>query len=160
MNIDLYRSCVGMVVINNKKQLFVAERKDTIFKDSNMKKNSCWQMPQGGIELNESALIAAKRELKEETNISSVNIINSIDDWLFYDIPKEILPKYWHNKYIGQKQKWFLMEFTGNDSEVNIDVANAEFSSWKWLEAENLLANTIFFKREIYKKVLTTFKLI
>jgi putative (di)nucleoside polyphosphate hydrolase len=160
MNIDLYRSCVGIAVINNKKQLFVAERKDTIYKTGSEKRTLCWQMPQGGIELNESVIIAAKRELKEETNISSTNLIDSIDEWLFYDIPKEIIPKHWHNKYIGQKQKWFLMEFTGNDAEINIHGLDAEFTSWRWLEASELLANTIPFKRDIYKKVLTTFKLI
>ena len=156
MNQNLYRPCVGIVVINNNNKIFAATRKDSIINKNKL----CWQMPQGGIEKNEKPADAAKRELSEETSIISVKILDFIDQWLFYDIPEKFIPKYWHNKYIGQKQKWFLMKFTGNDSEINIFTEDQEFTSWRWLDGNYLLDNIVSFKKEIYEKVLIKFKLI
>ena len=104
-----YRPGVGIVVIKPNIGIFAGKRID--------KDIDSWQMPQGGIDPGESPYNAAKRELFEETSITSVKLLKQIDQWLYYDVPKEFIPNSWHNKYCGQQQKWFLMEFTGEDKE-------------------------------------------
>ena len=149
------RTGVGIILLNKENKVFVGKRID------NPKK--FWQMPQGGINKNEDYLQAAKRELEEETNIKSVKLIKKLDSWLKYDLPKNLLGKIWKGKYRGQKQKWFIMKFLGNDNEINIRTDNPEFLEWKWIEGSKLPDVAVTFKVKVYKKLkkeLTNLNLI
>ncbi len=149
-NEALYRPCVGIMLINNLSQAFVANRLDTVA--------TAWQMPQGGIEIGEDPWDAGKRELLEETSISSIRLLAEHPSWLYYDIPQYIRGDgLWLGKFKGQKQKWFLAEFCGLDSEINIKTKNPEFSRWKWSEIEDLADNIVDFKKEIYQEVIGFF---
>jgi len=143
---------VGIVLLNHENNIFVGKRIDN-------PKNS-WQMPQGGVDQNENFLQAAKRELEEETGIKSVKLIKELDGWFKYDLPKYLLGKLWKGKYRGQKQKWFIMKFIGNDSEVNIKTKHPEFLDWKWIDPENLTDIAVHFKLEVYKKLKSEIKKI
>ncbi len=137
---------VGIILLNNENKVFVGKRID------NPKK--FWQMPQGGIDKNEGFLQAAKRELEEETGIKNVKLIKELNDWLIYDLPKNLLGKIWQGKYRGQKQKWFIMKFEGKDSEINVHTNKPEFLEWKWIEPSDLPKVAVNFKIDIYKNLL------
>ena len=143
---------VGIVLLNNKNKIFVGKRID------NPKK--FWQMPQGGVDKNEELLQAAKRELKEETNIKSIELIKELDEWIEYDLPKNLLGKVWKGKYKGQKQKWFVMKFLGDDKEINIKTKHPEFLEWKWIELDKITDVVVDFKLNVYKKVKEKVKTI
>ncbi len=147
-----YRPCVGVAVVNRRGQIFVGQRRDN--------SAEAWQMPQGGIDEGESPQIAALRELEEETGITPdlVMISAEIDDWMTYDLPEDLVPMLWGGKYRGQRQKWLLLEFKGEDHQVNIDTEEPEFSAWKWAAPEDLAELIVPFKREVYAKVLETFR--
>ena len=146
------RTGVGIAVLNSKNQVFVGKRKDNPFDK--------WQMPQGGVDLNEPLLIAMKRELEEETSIKNIQILKEFSQWLEYDLPKKLIGKIWAGKYRGQKQKWFIVRFTGEESEININTENPEFIEWKWIDM-NLLPDLIVnFKKHVYKDVLAELKSI
>ena len=148
------RNGVGIVLLNNNNKIFVAKRIDN--------PKNFWQMPQGGVDQNESFIEAAKRELKEETGIKTVKIIKELNYWLKYELPDYLLGKIWRGKYRGQKQKWFIMSFTGKDDEINIKTKKPEFIEWKWIEIEELSKIVVDFKIEVYKKIqieLTSLKL-
>jgi len=136
---------VGIILLNNKNQIFVGKRIDN--------PKNFWQMPQGGVENNENFLHAAKRELEEETSIKSIELIKELDGWFKYDLPKNLLGKIWKGKYRGQKQKWFIMKFTGKAEEININTTNPEFLSWKWIQSSQLPDVAVDFKVQIYKKL-------
>ena len=136
---------VGIVLINYKNKVFVGKRIDN--------PNKFWQMPQGGINKNENFLDAAKRELEEETGIKTVEIIKELNEWLIYYLPKKLIDKIWKGKYIGQKQKWFIMRFLGKNDEINIKTKNPEFLNWKWVEPSDLPKVVVDFKVNIYKKL-------
>lgn len=145
-----FRPCVGIFLINKEGKVFVGKRVDN--------KTEAWQMPQGGIDAGEDDKAAALRELSEETSIRSVSIIDQTEDWFYYDIPETLVPNLWDGKYRGQKQKWFLMRFEGDESEINIEVENQEFSHFKWVDT-NLLPDIIVpFKKQLYIDVLAIFK--
>lgn len=144
-----YRRGVGIVLLNAKGKVFVAERVDT---------PDAWQMPQGGIDKNELPRAAALRELQEETGTDKARIIAVTRNWLRYDLPAELQSKVWKGKYRGQEQKWFLMRFTGVDADIEIAGEHAEFSSWKWAKFEDLPKMIVGFKRDIYKQVVAAFK--
>ena len=110
-------------------------------------------MPQGGVGSNENLYEAAKRELKEETSIKSTELIKELDFWLEYNLPKDLLGKIWKGKYRGQKQKWFVMKFTGNEDEINIKTQNPEFLEWKWINPLKLTDNVVHFKHDVYSKI-------
>ena len=118
-----YRRCVGLVVINKDRLVFVGKRID-----SNL---NAWQMPQGGIEKGESPRNAGLREMKEEIGTNNVKLIGEIDNWLNYDIPQKLSSKLWNGKYRGQTQKWLAFQFLGSDDEININTEDPAFKEWK-----------------------------
>lgn len=144
-----YRRGVGVVLLNARGQVFVAERIDT---------PGAWQMPQGGIDKGETPRAAALRELHEETGTDKARIIATTRAWLRYDLPEDLQNKAWGGKYRGQEQKWFLMRFTGADTDINIATKHPEFSAWKWLPFTHLPRVIVGFKRDIYKQVVAAFK--
>ena len=134
---------VGIVVLNYENKVFVGKRIDN--------PKNFWQMPQGGVDQNENFLEAAKRELNEETSIKSVKLIKELNEWLKYDLPKNLLGKIWNGKYRGQSQKWFIMKFIGKDDEISVNTKNPEFLDWKWIEPSKLPEIAVNFKIDIYK---------
>ena len=143
---------VGIVVLNNDDKVFVGKRKDNPIDK--------WQMPQGGVEKNEDYLIAMKRELLEETSIKSIKVLKELEEWLEYDLPKNLLGIIWKGKFRGQKQKWFIVKFMGNESEININTLHAEFIEWKWIDAEMLPEIIVEFKKNLYLNLLKEIKLV
>ncbi len=139
------RSGVGIIVLNKENKVFVAQRID------NPKK--FWQMPQGGVDDGEDFLSAAYRELEEETSIKNVRLIQEIDGETIYELPNHLLGKIWKGKYRGQKQKWFLMKFTGDDEKINIKTNKPEFLKWKWLEIDLITDVVVDFKLHVYKEI-------
>ena len=139
------RKGVGIILLNNENKIFVGKRID------NPKKY--WQMPQGGIDKNENFFQAAKRELEEETSIKSVKLIKELNKWFTYYLPKNLVGKIWKGKYVGQKQKWFVMKFLGDDKEINVKTKNPEFLEWKWIELDKITDVVVDFKLNIYKEV-------
>ena len=146
------RSGVGIVLLNKKNKIFVAKRIDN--------PKNFWQMPQGGINKNEDFFTAALRELKEETSIVSVKLIKKIDDKFSYILPDHLIGIIWKGKFKGQIQKWFIMRFVGNESEINIKTKHPEFLDWKWIDPENLTEIAVHFKLEVYKKLKSEIKKI
>ena len=146
------RTGVGIAVLNSKNKVFVGKRKDNPFDK--------WQMPQGGVNSDEPLLFAMKRELEEETNIINIEVLKEFDQWLEYELPENLIGKIWKGKYRGQKQKWFVVRFTGEESEINKNTLNPEFIEWKWIDM-NLLPDLIVnFKKHVYKDVLEELKRI
>ena len=137
---------VGIVLLNSDNKVFVGKRIDNPV--------NFWQMPQGGVDDNENLLYAANRELKEETGVKSTKLIKEIDNWLTYELPKNLLGKIWKGKYRGQKQKWFIMRFVGDEEEINIKTKNAEFKEWKWIDVNQLLNVVVRFKHDVYKTIV------
>ena len=136
---------VGIILLNKDNEVFVGKRKDNPIDK--------WQMPQGGIDNNETPFNAMKRELAEETSITKIQVLKEIESWLEYDLPPNLLGKIWKGKYRGQKQKWFIVKFIGNDSEINLNTRHPEFIEWKWIDY-NLLTDVIVdFKKDVYKKL-------
>ena len=139
------RSGVGIVVLNKENKIFVAKRIDN--------PKNFWQMPQGGINKSEDFFTAALRELKEETSIVSVKLIKEIDDKFTYILPDHLIGIIWKGKFKGQIQKWFIMRFVGNESEINIKTKHPEFLDWKWVDLEDLTKIAVNFKLGVYKQV-------
>ena len=139
------RSGVGIVLLNKMNQVFVAKRIDN--------PKGFWQMPQGGVDKNENYLQAAYRELKEETSIVNVKLIRELDGYLSYELPQHLLGIIWKGKYRGQKQKWFVMKFLGEDNEINIKTKSPEFLEWKWLELNKITDVVVDFKLNVYREV-------
>ena len=139
------RNGVGIVVLNNENRVFVAKRIDN--------PKNFWQMPQGGIDNGENYYEAALRELKEETSAVSVELIQEIDKKLTYILPDRLIGIIWNGKFKGQTQKWFVMRFIGNESEININTKKPEFLDWKWIDLEDLTKIAVNFKLDVYKNV-------
>ena len=139
------RNGVGIFLINKYNKVFVAKRIDN--------PKNFWQMPQGGVDEGEDLLTAAYRELKEETSISNVKLIKEIDSTLTYELPDNLLGIIWKGKFKGQKQKWYVLRFNGNDSEININTAKPEFLSWKWIEIDLLTDVVVDFKLKVYEQI-------
>tara|TARA_B100000035_G_C20898726_1_gene508389 strand:+ start:361 stop:864 length:504 start_codon:yes stop_codon:yes gene_type:complete len=139
------RTGVGIVVLNNENKVFVAKRIDN--------PKNFWQMPQGGVDEGESFLQAAYRELEEETGIKEVKLIKEIDEILSYELPSHLLGIIWKGKYKGQKQKWFVMKYLGNDRDINIKTNSPEFLEWKWIDLNKITDVVVDFKLHIYKQL-------
>ena len=139
------RSGVGIVLLNKENKVFVAKRIDN--------KKNFWQMPQGGVDVNEDFLSAAYRELEEETSINNVKLIKELEGLIEYELPKSLLGVIWNGKYRGQEQKWFIMRFLGKDNEINIKTKNPEFCEWKWINLENITDLVVDFKLHIYEDI-------
>ena len=146
------RSGVGIVLLNKKNKVFVAKRIDN--------PKNFWQMPQGGVDKKENYYQAALRELKEETSIVSVELIKKIDKKLTYILPENLIGIIWKGKFKGQIQKWFIMRFVGNDSEINIKTKKPEFLDWKWINVEDLPKVAVKFKLDVYKNLKAEVKKI
>jgi putative (di)nucleoside polyphosphate hydrolase len=139
------RNGVGIVVLNKKNKVFVAKRIDN--------PKNFWQMPQGGVDEGENFLNAAYRELEEETGIKNVELIQEIDGTMTYELPDHLLGIIWKGKYKGQKQKWFVMRYLGEDKEINIKTKNPEFLEWKWIDLKMINEVVVDFKLHIYKEL-------
>jgi putative (di)nucleoside polyphosphate hydrolase len=152
-----YRPCVDILLINREGRVWTGRRRP---KWSGDRSAHIWQMPQGGIGRGESPLEAAIRELREETNVTSADVVGQIPRWLFYDLPEHLLGVALKGKYRGQRQRWFAMRFWGDDSEIDIlprSGGKAEFDRWSWRRPEELIELIVLFKRDIYQTIVTEF---
>ena len=147
-----YRPCVGVLLFNARRLVFVGQRIDMV--------QEAWQMPQGGIDRGEDPRDTALRELEEETGVTpdKVEILAETREWLRYDLPPYLVNRVWRGRYRGQKQKWFAARFLGTDADVDIDTAHPEFSDWRWSPVGELAANAVPFKRALYEAVIAEFR--
>ena len=148
---ERYRRGVGMMIINKKKEIFLGQRFD--------KDKSAWQMPQGGIDRGEKELTALKREMLEETGIrKDYKILFKSNKYFYYKLPKYLQKRLWKGRFVGQKQKWFLLEYCGKDKNINIQTEKPEFKKWSWTSKEKMLKLIVPFKRKLYKEIISEFK--
>tara|TARA_B100001250_G_C19498810_1_gene656482 strand:- start:125 stop:595 length:471 start_codon:yes stop_codon:yes gene_type:complete len=141
---------VGAIVLNRENKILVGKRADNPIDK--------WQMPQGGVDKGENFISAMRRELKEETSIKNIKILKQIDQWFEYELPKNLLGIIWKGKFRGQKQKWFVVRFIGNESEINLKTKHPEFIDWKWIEVDDLTKVIVDFKKDVYKKLVVEIK--
>lgn len=146
----LYRSGVGIMIINKKKKIFVGKRIDN--------KSDAWQMPQGGIDAGESEEEAMRRELLEETGIKKFKILSISKNYHYYNLPYRLQKKFWGGKYLGQRQKWYLVEFLGEEREININGETPEFSEYKWIKKNEATKVIVNFKKPLYEELIEEFK--
>ena len=139
------RNGVGIILLNKENKIFVARRIDN--------PKNFWQMPQGGVDEGENFLKAAFREVEEETSIKKAELIKELDGTTTYELPDHLLGIIWKGKYRGQKQKWFLMRFTGEENEINIKTRIPEFLDWKWININEMTKVVVNFKLDVYKKL-------
>ena len=144
------RNGVGIVLLNNENKIFVGKRRDN--------PGDKWQMPQGGVNSGEDYLSAMKRELFEETSIKSIKVLKEIDGFFEYDLPKNLVGIIWKGKFRGQKQKWFITKFIGDDKEINVKTKNPEFIDWKWIFPDDLPNIIVDFKKDMYLQLLKNIK--
>ena len=142
---------VGVIVLNTNNHVFVGKRKDNPVDK--------WQMPQGGVNEGESFINAMKRELMEETSIKNIKVLKELDNMFEYELPENLVGIIWKGKFRGQKQKWFIVKFMGDNSEINLKTKHQEFIDWKWLEPNKLPAVIVDFKKKLYIKLLNEINL-
>lgn len=150
-----YRPCVGVVLIDARGMVFAGQRIDSLPGAA-----PAWQMPQGGIDDGEKPREAAYRELWEETGVTRdlVDFVGKTHGWVTYDLPPDLLGKVWGGKYRGQRQKWFLFRFKGKDSDIRIASEHPEFSTWRWILADEMVESIVPFKRTVYEEVIRSFR--
>ena len=146
------RNGVGVIILNKENKVFVGKRKDNPIDK--------WQMPQGGVDKGESYLQAMKRELFEETSIKNIKVIKEIESFFEYELPETLIGIIWKGKYRGQKQKWFITRFLGEESEIDLNTKHAEFIDWKWIEPKLLPEVIVNFKKDLYLKLLKEINLV
>ena len=146
------RTGVGIIVLNKQNKIFVGKRKDN--------PGDKWQMPQGGVDEGEDYITAMKRELLEETSIQNIEIIKEIDKIYQYELPENLIGIIWKGKYRGQKQKWFITRFLGEEKEINLNTKHAEFIDWKWIEPKFLPEVIVNFKKDLYLNLLKEINLV
>ena len=144
------RNGVGVIIFNKHKKIFVGKRKDNPVDK--------WQMPQGGVDEGEDYFSAMKRELKEETSIINVKILKELEGFFEYELPENLIGIIWKGQFRGQKQKWFIAEYLGADSEINLNTKNPEFIEWKWISPDELPNVIVDFKKNMYNKLLIKIK--
>lgn len=144
-----YRLGVGIVLLDSQRRVFLAQRIDT--------PSDSWQMPQGGMHKGEAPRDAAARELFEETAVRSWRFLAESQEWLHYDFPPELRAKLWRGRYRGQRQKWFALLFTGQDTDIQLDGPHPEFSAWRWSDPMTLVDHAIEFKKPLYRKIQSEF---
>ena len=144
------RKGVGVIILNNENKVFVGKRKDNPIDK--------WQMPQGGVDKGESYISAMKRELYEETSIKSIKILKEIDGFFEYELPNNLIGIIWKGRFRGQRQKWFITRFIGNEEEINLKTQNPEFIDWKWVSQDELPQIIVDFKKKMYLELLKTLK--
>ena len=137
---------VGAIVLNEYNRVLVGKRKDNPINK--------WQMPQGGVNKEEDLYSAMRRELYEETSITSFRLIREIDKWLTYELPENLKGKIWKGKFRGQKQKWYILRFTGDDKEINVKTKDPEFIDWKWIKIDELPQSIVDFKKKVYEDLV------
>ena len=140
------RTGVGIIVLNKQNKIFVGKRKDN--------SGDKWQMPQGGVDEGEDFITAMQRELLEETGIKNIEIIKEIEKIYQYELPENLVGIIWKGKYRGQKQKWFITRFLGEEKEINLNTKHAEFIDWKWIEPKLLPEVIVNFKKDLYLNLL------
>ena len=140
------RTGVGIILLNSENKIFVGKRKDN--------PGDKWQMPQGGVENDENFLTAMRRELYEETSIKNIKIIKEINQVYEYELPKRLIGIIWKGKFRGQKQKWFITKFLGNENEINLNTKQPEFIEWKWIDFKELPNVIVDFKKHIYEDLV------
>lgn len=145
-----YRPAVGAMLLSREGRVFVGQRLDSTLE--------AWQMPQGGIDEGETPEEAVRRELMEEVGTARAEILRESRDWLYYDLPESLQGKLWGGRYRGQRQKWFALRFTGEDGDIAIDTEEPEFRAWRWVEASELPAIIVPFKRALYEAVIEEFR--
>ena len=143
---------VGIILLNRNNQVFVGKRKDN--------PTDKWQMPQGGLDKDEDFVTAMKRELVEETSIKNIKILKEIEQMFEYELPDNLVGIIWKGKFRGQKQKWFITKFLGDDNEINLKTQNPEFIDWKWIEPKKLPDVIVYFKRDLYLNLLKEINLV
>ena len=146
------RTGVGVILLNQENKVFVGKRKDNPIDK--------WQMPQGGVDKGEDFLSAMKRELYEETSIKNIKILKEINGFFQYELPENLVGIIWKGKYRGQRQKWFIVKFIGNNKEININTKQQEFIDWKWIAPEKLPEVIVEFKKDVYIQLLKEIKKI
>ena len=146
------RTGVGIIVLNKQNKIFVGKRKDN--------PGDKWQMPQGGVDEGEDYITAMKRELLEETSIQNIKIIKEIDKIYQYELPENLVGIIWKGKYRGQKQKWFITRFLGEEKEINLNTKHAEFIDWKWIDPKLLPEVIVNFKKDLYLNLLKEINLV
>tara|TARA_B100000242_G_C42917484_1_gene425420 strand:+ start:333 stop:803 length:471 start_codon:yes stop_codon:yes gene_type:complete len=144
------RNGVGVIIFNKNKKIFVGKRKDNPVDK--------WQMPQGGVDDGEDYFSAMKRELEEETSIINIKILKELEGFFEYELPKNLIGIIWKGRFRGQKQKWFIAEYLGEDSEINLNTKNPEFIEWKWISPNELPNVIVDFKKNMYNKLLIKIK--
>jgi putative (di)nucleoside polyphosphate hydrolase len=145
---EFYRPNVGLMLIGAQRRIFVGRR---------LNQPDAWQMPQGGIDKGETPVEAACRELREEVGTAKALLLRETRNWVTYDVPTALRPRYWKGRWRGQAQKWFALAFTGADSDIDLTAHEQEFDAWRWAPVGELLETIVPWKRSVYEIVLNEF---